>query len=72
MGTLPPAAQGRGDKPALYDYKDLLTASDIAKIFDVSLQTIYKEIRVGKFGTPIKIGRAYKIPKIRIIQRYFS
>ena len=52
-------------------YKDLLSVSDLSNIFEVSKQTIYRELKEGKFGTPIKIGRAYKIPKIYILQRYF-
>lgn len=56
----------------LTDYKDLLSVEDLANIFMVSKQTIYKELRSGKFGTPIQIGRAYLIPKIYILQNYFS
>ena len=41
------------------------------QIFDVSEQTIYKEMKEGKFGIPIKMGRAYKVPKIYVLQRYF-
>ena len=57
---------------ALSEYRDLLSAEDLSEIFSVSIGTVYKEIRNGKFGTPIKIGRAYKIPKIYIIERYFG
>jgi len=53
-------------------YKDLLCVDDLASIFKVSRQTIYKEIKNGKFGQPIQIGRAYKIPKLYIMQRYFQ
>jgi len=56
----------------LDEYKDLLSVQDLIKIFNVSHVTIYKEIKQGKFGTPIKIGRAYKIPKIYIIKKYFQ
>jgi len=52
-------------------YKDLLSVQDLTAIFDVSKSTIYKEIKQGKFGTPIQIGRAYKVPKIYIIKKYF-
>ena len=55
----------------LEDYKDLLNIEDLSKIFDVSKQTIYKEIQNGKFGDPIRIGRAYKIPKIYVLKKYF-
>jgi len=53
-------------------YKDLLSVDDLSSIFNVSRQTIYKEIKNGKFGQPIQIGRAFKVPKIYIIQRYFN
>jgi predicted DNA-binding transcriptional regulator AlpA len=59
------------DKP-LSEYRDLLSVKDLSVLFDVSEQTIYKEIKDGKFGVPIKIGRTYKIPKIYIVERYFS
>jgi len=55
----------------LAEYRDLLSVKDLAEIFEVSKQTIYKEMKDGKFGTPIQIGRAYKIPKIAILKRYF-
>jgi len=57
--------------PILDGYKDLLSVKDLSEIFEVSKQTIYKEMKEGKFGTPIQIGRAYKIPKIYILHRYF-
>ena len=56
---------------ALSEYRDLLSAKDLADIFGVSKQTIYKELKDGKFGTPIQIGRAYKIPKIYVIKKFF-
>jgi len=56
----------------LTEYRDLLSVKDLSTLFDVSEQTIYKEIKDGKFGVPIKIGRTYKIPKIYIMERYFS
>jgi len=55
----------------LNDYKDLLSCKDLAKIFDTTVNTIYKEIQRGKFGTPIKIGRSYKIPKTYILTKFF-
>jgi len=56
----------------LYEYKDLLSVQDLMEIFNVSHVTIYKEIKEGKFGTPIRIGRAFKIPKNYIIKNYFQ
>ena len=55
----------------LGEYKDLLSTKDLSAIFGVSKQTVYRELREGKFGKPIQIGRAYKIPKVYILQRYF-
>ena len=58
---------------ALENYRDLLGVKDLMEIFNVSRQTIYKEIHSGKFGPPINtIGRAIKIPKVRIIQQFFN
>ena len=60
-------------KPAvLANYNDLLTVADLAEIFRVSKQTIRKEMKCGKFGASIQIGRAYLIPKISILSLYFS
>ena len=56
---------------ALTDYNDLLSINDLSQIFTVSKNTIYKEVKAGKFGSPIQIGRAYKIPKAFIIQKFF-
>ena len=56
----------------LTDYGDLLTVEDLAHIFMVSNKTIYKEMRSGKFGKPIQIGRAYLVPKVYIISRFFT
>jgi len=60
------------EKTALSEYKDLLSVNDLAEIFEVSKQTIYKELNAGKFGEPITIGREYKIPKLRLLQQYFE
>jgi len=56
----------------LENYKDLLSVRDLVEIFGVSKQTIYKNIKDGKFGTPIRIGRAFKIPRIYVWKKYFS
>jgi len=52
------------DAMVLDKYRDLLSVEDLTEIFNVSKQTIYKKIREGKFGIPVKIGRAIKIPKL--------
>jgi len=54
---------------SLSNYKDLLSVQDLMEIFEVSKATIYKEIKSGKFGTPIQIGRALKIPKIYLLKK---
>jgi len=56
----------------LSEYRDLLSASDLSKIFNVGMDTIYREIKAGKFGSPIQIGRAFRIPKVYIIRKYFD
>ena len=56
----------------LEKYRDLLSVKDLTEIFGVSKQTIYKNIKDGKFGTPIKIGRAFKIPRIYIWENFFA
>ena len=58
------------DKP-LTKYRDLLNVRDLMEIFEVSEQTIYKEIKKGKFGDPIRVGRSYKIPKVYVVRKFF-
>jgi len=60
------------NQSALDGYRDLLSVKDLTEIFGVSRQTIYKELKSGKLGSPIAIGRAIKIPKVYLIQRYFQ
>jgi excisionase family DNA binding protein len=55
----------------LAGFRDLLSVDDLAEIFGVSKQTVYKELREGKFGNPIQIGRAYKVPKIFVVRQFF-
>ena len=57
---------------SLYEYKDLLSVSDLAAIFDTTENTIYKEIERGKFGNPVKIGRKFKIPKAFVYEKFFK
>ena len=61
----------KAGQEALSKYKDLLTVEDLSDIFEVSKNTVYKEIKQGKFGSPIQIGRSLKIPKIYIIKHFF-
>ena len=56
----------------LAEYSDLLGVSDLCKIFDVSKATLYAQIQNGNFGEPIRIGRAYKVPKVYILKKYFN
>jgi len=56
----------------LSEYSDLLSVRDLSNIFVVSKNTIYNEIKEGKFGSPIQIGRAFRIPKAFIIKKYFD
>ena len=63
---------GEGECMQLNKYKDLLSVQDLTEIFGVSKQTIYKNIKAGKFGTPIRIGRAFKIPRIYIWNKFFA
>ena len=56
----------------LENYRDLLSVKDLTEIFCVSKQTIYKQIEQGLFGNPIQIGRAFKIPKMFIWNKFFA
>jgi len=56
----------------LQEYKDLLSVQDLMQIFSVSKTTIYREMKNGKFDKPICIGRAFKIPRAYIWDKYFK
>jgi len=56
----------------LDSYGDLMSTKDLSTFLGVSKQTIYKEIRDGKFGVPLKFGREYRIPKIYISRKYLQ
>ena len=62
----------KSKKEVLAGYRDLLSVDDLCRIFDVSRQTIYKEIHKGKFGEAVLIGRAYRFPKTHIVQKFFQ
>ncbi len=55
---------------ALEGYPDLLSVKDLMKIFGVSKQTIYKELKAGKFGSPINIGRSIKVPRLYVLEKF--
>jgi len=54
----------------LRGYRDLLTTQDLSEILGISKQTVYCEIRSGKFGEPLKFGREYRISKLYLIEKY--
>jgi predicted DNA-binding transcriptional regulator AlpA len=56
----------------LINYRDLLSVDDLTEIFNVSKTTIYKEIKQGKFGMPIHIGRSFKVPRMYVWDTYFA
>jgi len=60
-------------KPTTLDYYgDLLTVTDLSNFLGISKQTIYKEIKDGKFGKPIKFGREFRIPKVFIVEKFIQ
>ena len=60
------------NKFSLDRYNDLLSVTDLATIFDTTENTIYNEIKRGKFGAPIKIGRKYKVSKAFVFEKFFK
>lgn len=51
----------------LKEYPDLLVPADVSKILGTTIKTVYKMIDYGYFYS-IKVGRTYRIPKIRFIE----
>ena len=66
--TALPQLSGFDNLQVLTEYKDLLSVQDLSIIFKTSKQTIHKEMKTGKSGTPIKISRLYRIVKIYLMQ----
>ena len=50
----------------LKDYPDIMGIEEMAAALGVSTKTAYKLLREGKI-TAIKVGRAYRIPKIHLL-----
>ena len=51
----------------LKEYPDLLVTADIVEIPRTILKSVYKMNNYGEFYS-IKVGRTYRIPKIRFIE----
>jgi len=55
-------------KPSTMEhFGDLMTVKDLSKLLGISSQTVYKEIKNGTFGKPLKFGREYRIAKINVM-----
>ena len=60
-------------KPTTLDhYGDLLSVTDLSNFLGISKQTVYKEIKDGKFGEPIKFGREFRVAKVYIVERFMG
>ncbi len=54
-----------GTKAKLKDYPDVLDVPQLAEFLGVSKKTIYSLLKDGEIVS-VKIGRAYRIPKIYV------
>jgi len=54
----------------LRGYPDILDVCQTGQILGVSTKTIYKLIQEGRLNA-LKVGRAYKIPKVSILEAFF-
>lgn len=50
----------------LKDYPDIMSIEEMSAALGVSTKTAYRLLREGKI-TAIKVGRAYRIPKIHLL-----
>ena len=50
----------------LKDYPDIMGIEEMSSVLGVSTKTAYKLLREGRI-TAIKVGRAYRIPKIHLL-----
>lgn len=49
------------------EYPDVLSIEQMAEMIGVSTKTAYKVVNDGKVDC-VKVGRAYKIPKVNIMK----
>ena len=49
------------------EYPDVLSIEQMAEMIGVSTKTAYKVVHDGKVDC-IKVGRAYKIPKVNVMR----
>ena len=54
-------------KTMFADFPDVVTVGEMANMLKVSTKTAYKVLKENKIKH-ISIGRAYKIPKVRVIE----
>lgn len=53
------------------NYPDILNIKQVSTILGVSKKTVYSLIKRGAFSC-IKVGREYRIPKVNVVQYFFS
>lgn len=53
------------------NYPDILNIKQVSTILGVSKKTVYNLIKKGAFSC-IKVGREYRIPKVNVVQYFFS
>jgi excisionase family DNA binding protein len=49
------------------DYPDVLSIDQMAEMIGISTKTAYKVVNDGKVDC-VKVGRAYKIPKVNVMK----
>jgi excisionase family DNA binding protein len=55
---------------ALKDYPDILSVTEVSQVLGVSTKTVYKLIRSGAL-TSMKVGKAFRVPKICVLRMFF-
>ena len=55
------------NRAMLRDYPDVMDINHVSQILGVSTKTSYAMLRSGQIAH-LKIGRAYRIPKIKLIE----
>lgn len=53
------------------NYPDILNIEQVSTILGVSKKTVYNLIKKEAFSC-IKVGREYRIPKVNVVQYFFS
>lgn len=60
-------AQNTGYRQMLANYPDVMDVEQMSRALNISTKTAYRLLKEGDIKG-FKVGRAYKVPKVRVIE----